>query len=67
MTHNSWTSRASKRQTDGADCNYIFEKLLFLKILLIRVSKLGGFHLVDLIITELEDHMTCCKFECSHW
>ena len=58
MTHNSWTSRASKRQTDGADCNYIFEKLLFLKILLIRVSKLGGFHLVDLIITEHKGHMT---------
>ena len=28
---------------------------------------LGGFHLVDLIIKELKDHMTCYKFECSHW
>ena len=27
----------------------------------------GGFQLVDLIITEFKDHMTCCKFECSHW
>ena len=28
---------------------------------------LGGFQLVDLIITELKDHTTCYKFECSHW
>ena len=27
----------------------------------------GGFQLVDLIITELKDDMTCYKFECSHW
>ena len=27
----------------------------------------GGFHLVDLIITELKGHMTSYKFECSHW
>ena len=27
----------------------------------------GGFHLVDLIITELKDHMICYKLECSHW
>ena len=26
-----------------------------------------GFHLVDLIITELKDHMTCHKFEWRHW
>ena len=28
---------------------------------------LGGFQLVDLIITDLKDHMTCYKFKCSHW
>ena len=28
---------------------------------------MGGFHLVDLIITELKDHMTCYEFGCSHW
>ena len=28
---------------------------------------IGGFHLVDLIITELKDHMTWCRFECTHW
>jgi hypothetical protein len=28
---------------------------------------MGGFHLVDLTITVLKDHMTCYKFECSHW
>ena len=27
---------------------------------------IGGFHLVDLIITELKDHMICYEFECSH-
>ena len=27
----------------------------------------GGFQLVDLIVMELKDHMTCYKFECSHW
>ena len=27
----------------------------------------GGFQFVDLIITELKDHMTCYKFECSQW
>ena len=27
----------------------------------------GGFHMVGLIITELKDHMTFYKFECSHW
>ena len=27
----------------------------------------GGFQLVDLITTELKGHMTCYKFECSHW
>ena len=27
----------------------------------------GVFQLVDLTITELKDHMTCYKFECSHW
>ena len=27
---------------------------------------IGGFHLVDLIIMELKDHMTCYKFKCSH-
>ena len=26
----------------------------------------GGFHFVDLIITELKDHMICYKLECSH-
>ena len=26
------------------------------------MSHIGGFHLVDLIITELKDHMTCYKF-----
>ena len=25
----------------------------------------GGFQLVDLIITELKDHMTCYRFKCS--
>ena len=28
---------------------------------------LGSFHLVDLIITELKDHMTYYNFEYSHW
>ena len=28
---------------------------------------LGGFHLVDLIITENKDHMTRYNFECSNW
>ena len=28
---------------------------------------MGGFHLVDLIITELKDHMICYEFGCSHW
>ena len=28
---------------------------------------LGGFQLVDLIITELKNHTTCYNFECSHW
>ena len=27
----------------------------------------GGFQVVDLIITELKNHMTCYKFEWSHW
>ena len=31
------------------------------------IPVLGGFQLVDLIITELKDHMTCFKFKCSHW
>ena len=31
------------------------------------VQVIGGFHLVDLIITELKDHMICYKLECSHW
>ena len=31
------------------------------------MKTIGGFQLVDLIITELKDHMTCCKFKCSHW
>ena len=26
-----WTSRASGRQTERADCNYVFEKLTFLE------------------------------------
>ena len=30
-------------------------------------SNLGGFQLLDLIITELESHMTCQKFKLSHW
>ena len=28
---------------------------------------MSGFQLVDLIITELKDHMTPYKFEYSHW
>ena len=28
---------------------------------------IGGLHLVDLIIRELKDHMTCYKFKCTHW
>ena len=31
------------------------------------IPVLGGFQLVDLIITELKDHMICFKFKCSHW
>jgi hypothetical protein len=27
----------------------------------------GGFHLIDLFITELKAHMTCYEFESSHW
>ena len=30
-------------------------------------DNMGSFHLVDLIITELKDHMTSYKFKCSHW
>ena len=30
-------------------------------------NHLGGFQLVDLIITKLKDHMTCYKLKCSHW
>ena len=33
----------------------------------INYIRRGGFQLVDLIITELKDHMNCYKFECSHW
>ena len=32
-----------------------------------HVRDMGGFHLLDLIITELKKHMTCYKFKCSHW
>ena len=32
-----------------------------------RVPIKVGFQLADLIITELKDHMTSYKFECSHW
>ena len=32
-----------------------------------KFCALSGFQLVDLIITELNDHMSCYKFECSHW
>ena len=28
---------------------------------------IGGFYLVDLIITELKDNVICHKLECSHW
>ena len=42
------------------DCNVI-------AIGSIRNLDIGGFQLVDLIITELKDHMTCYKFESSHW
>ena len=29
-------------------------------------TTLGGFQLVDLIMMELKDYMTCSEFECSH-
>jgi hypothetical protein len=32
-----------------------------------RDFALGGFQLLDLIITELKSHMTCKKFKVSHW
>ena len=32
-----------------------------------KLEDQGGFHLVDLIITELKDHMICYKLEGSHW
>ena len=31
-----------------------------------HITDKGGFHLVDLIIKELKDHMICYKLECSH-
>ena len=31
-----------------------------------RQHVLSGFHLVDLILMELKDHMTCSKFKWSH-
>ena len=33
----------------------------------VRPAYLGDFQLVDLIIIELKDHMTCFKFESSCW
>ena len=31
------------------------------------MAAIGGFQLLDLIITELKSHMTCQKFKVSHW
>ena len=31
----------------------------------VTVRNLGGFQMIDLIITELKDQMTCYEFECS--
>ena len=39
----------------------------FLALRQVELQYNGGFHLVDLIITELKDHMTSYEFKCSHW
>ena len=57
------TSGFSKWSSAGAQWGKCLDKVDFKFIF----NNNGGFHLVDLIITELKDHMTCFKFECSHW
>ena len=54
---------STKRQHQGHALIYI-DGFFFLSIIYLEQ---GGFQLVDLIITELKDHMTCYKFKCSHW
>ena len=40
-----------------------FHKIFFSCLILEKKIDNGSFQLVDLI----KDHMTCYKFECSHW
>ena len=40
-------------------------RILFELYAKVRFLHMGGFHLLDLIITELKDHMTCYKLKCS--
>ena len=47
--------------------NYFCRKVQHQCYLRILITTTGGFQLVDLIITELKDHMICYKIKCSHW
>ena len=45
----------------------LFLRSLFTPRSLLLQKQKGGFHLVDLLITELKGYKTCYRFECSHW
>ena len=63
-----------KQKTSVAEMSYLFwhSAMLIVFFYLLDVHTInhrhiGGFHLVDFVITELKDHMICYKLECSHW
>ena len=61
-----WTKKKqeSKERIDPFDLEEI---LIELPEIQSKQFDQGGFQLVTLIILELISHMTCLKFECSHW
>ena len=67
----SWYRLNSCRSCNVFPCIFRNWERSFPAILRSKISKkyhiYGGFQLVDLIITELKDHMICYKIKCSHW